>query len=132
MSNQNRLGQIVRFCLSGVVGVGSYYLVLYCLTEYLGVWYIVSATVATIVNYTSNFIFHKLWTFKDKSMDNVHMQVGKYITLVVGLYVFGTASLYLLVEFAHLWYIYTQLILTIVCTAISFAFSRRIFTPKTN
>jgi putative flippase GtrA len=60
------------------------------------------------------------------------MQVGKYVILVIGLYVLGTASLYLLVEYAHLWYIYAQLILTVVGTAISFVFSRKIFTPKTN
>jgi len=127
-----QLAQIVRFCLSGVVGVGSYYLILYCLTEYLGVWYILSATIATVVNYTSNFILHKLWTFKDKERNNIHLKVGKYVAMVIGLYLFGTASLYLLVEYLYLWYIHAQLILTVVVTILSYIFSKRIFAPKTN
>lgn len=39
----SRLRQVVRFCVAGAVGVIAYYAALYGLTEYFGVWYVISA-----------------------------------------------------------------------------------------
>lgn len=131
-TKQSRLGQIVRFCLSGFVSVGLSYATLYCLTEYARVWYMASAAVATVLNYTLNFLLHKFWTFGEKSMKAVPRQAGKYVAMVTTFYVTGAVSMYVMVEWLHIWYMYAQVILTVIISIISFVVTKWIFTPKTN
>jgi len=119
--------QILRFCSSGAIGVLLGYLILIVLTEEVGVWYLASAIVASIVNYTSNFLFHKYWTFKDRESHEIHRQIGKYAAMVVFLFLLGITLLYILVECLRLWYLFAQLIVTGVVTVISYLISRRIF-----
>lgn len=128
----SRLGQIVRFGLYGAVSVGLSYAVLYGLTEYAGVWYMASAAVATVLNYVLNFLLHKFWTFREKNVKNVPMQAGKYVIMVTSFYLIGAVLMYIMVEWLKIWYMYAQVILTVIISAISFVVTRWIFTLKTN
>jgi putative flippase GtrA len=120
----------VRFCLGGAVGVIAYYITLYCLTEYLKVWYIVSAVIAFVVNYGLNFMIQKFWTFNDKDIATFRKQMALYFTMAICLLIGNTTFLYLMVEFLHLWYMLAQVMLTVVFTTLSFIVSRRIFKTK--
>ncbi len=51
----SRLWRAMRFCIAGAAGVIAYYATLYCLTEYLGVWYVASAVIGFILNTGLNF-----------------------------------------------------------------------------
>jgi dolichol-phosphate mannosyltransferase len=119
--------QILRFLSAGAAGTLLYYITLYTLTEYAHVWYVVSAIIAGVLNYTSNFMLQKLWTFESKQLQGVHKEAGKYATLAGALFVLNVALLYALVEYAHLWYLAAQVIVTIVLTIISFFATRWIF-----
>lgn len=122
-----QLLQIARFLSAGGLGVLLYYLILYILTDIVGVWYVVSAVIASIVNYSSNFILQKFWTFGNKDTRHIHRQAGKYVAMVAGLLVMNALMLYVLVEFVHLWYLAAQVIVTVLLTAASYLASRRIF-----
>ncbi len=122
-----RWSQVLRFLSAGAVGTLLYYVTLYGLTEYLKVWYVTSAIIAGILNYSSNFILQKVWTFQSKQLQGVHKEAGKYATLAAALFVLNVALLYALVEYAHLWYLAAQVIVTIVLTIISFFVTRWIF-----
>ncbi|PIS41900.1 MAG: hypothetical protein COT25_00610 [Candidatus Kerfeldbacteria bacterium CG08_land_8_20_14_0_20_42_7] len=63
---KTRMQEFIRYCLAGIIGVGGYYLLLYVLTDYVGWWYILSATIASVVNFLSNFLLQKFWTFKNR------------------------------------------------------------------
>ncbi|MFH1990495.1 MAG: GtrA family protein [Patescibacteria group bacterium] len=123
-----QLSQILRFLSAGGPGVLLYYLILYILTDIAGVWYMVSAVIASVVNHSLNFVFQKFWTFKNKDTKNIHRQAGKYALLVISLFIANLFLLYILVEYAHLWYLAAQVIVTILLTVISYLVSRRIFT----
>ncbi len=127
MALSPRLSQIMRFLSAGGLGVLLYYLILYILTDIADVWYMVSAVIASVVNYGSNFVLQKFWTFKNKNTINIYPQVGKYTVLMVSFFVANLFLLYVLVEYAHLWYLAAQVIVTILLTAISYLASRRIF-----
>jgi dolichol-phosphate mannosyltransferase len=126
----SRLWQIVRFCIAGAAGVIAYYTALYCLTEYLGIWYILSSIVGFILNQTIGFVLHKFWTFKDKNTEYIRGQAFKY--LMRGICTLGANSLllYLLVDCFHLWYVGAQMLLTIILTLVNYIISKRIFKPK--
>ncbi len=123
----SQLPQIRRFLSAGGVGVLLYYLILYFLTDVVGVWYLASAVTASVVNYVSNFILQKFWTFENRGTRNIHEQAGKYAIMVAALFMANLLLLYLLVEYARLWYLAAQVIVTVFLTVISYSVSRRIF-----
>ena len=123
----SRLGKVVRFGIAGTASVTAYYATLYCLTEYLGVWYVVSAIVGFILSTGLNFTLQKFWTFQNKETRLVRRQAVLYITMTVCFLIGNTVFLYLMVQYLHMWYIGAQMILTVVFSALSFIISGRIF-----
>ncbi|MBI1999565.1 MAG: GtrA family protein [Parcubacteria group bacterium] len=123
----SRLGQVVRFCVAGAAGVIAYYAALYGLTEYLGVWYVISAVIGFVLNTGLNFTLQKFWTFQNKETQMVGRQLTLYAAMTVSFLIGNTLLLYLMVEYLHLWYIGAQVILTIVISVLSFIISGRIF-----
>jgi dolichol-phosphate mannosyltransferase len=123
----SRLGQVVRFCVAGAAGLIAYYAALYGLTEYLGVWYVISAVIGFVLNTGLNFTLQKFWTFQNKEAYRVGRQLVLYVTMAVSFLAGNTLLLYLMVEYLRLWYIGAQLILTIVISVLSFIISGRIF-----
>lgn len=122
-----RLGQTVRFCVTGAVGVVAYYATLYGLTEYFGVRYVVSAVIGFVLNTGLNFTIQKFWTFQNKESRMVGRQFMLYVVMIVSFLAGNTVFLYLMVEYLHMWYIGAQVILTVVISALSFIISGRIF-----
>lgn len=123
----SRLRQVVRFCVAGAAGVIAYYAALYGLTEYLGVWYVISAVIGFVLNTGLNFTLQKFWTFQNKETHMVGRQLALYVAMTVSFLIGNTLLLYLMVEYLHLWYIGAQVILTIVISVLSFIISGRIF-----
>ena len=122
--------QIMRFCGAGAVGVLLYYALLITLTELAKIWYLASAIIAGTCSYTSNFLFHKFWTFgsvENKKIKYMPRQINLYAVMVAVMFLLNVIFLYLLVEYLHLWYIPAQVIASIAIGVISFVASRRIF-----
>lgn len=129
MKNQSKssLWQVIRFGFVGVLAVGLYYRILYTLTEFLHVWYLLSAIIAYVFNIISNFILHKYWTFKHKDKQKVRKQIFWYFVLCTSFFIINTASLYILVEIVHLYYLHAQIILTVILSIASYFLTKRIF-----
>ena len=119
--------QIMRFLSSGVLGTLLYYIVLFCLTEYANVLYVTSSVIAGFLNWTSNFLFHKYWTFQQRELAGTHIEAGKYVVLAASLLTLNSTLLFLVVEYLKLWYIFAQLIVTVIVTTISYILTRLIF-----
>lgn len=127
MNIPSLLSQIMRFLCAGGIGVLLYYIILLTFTELFGVWYLISAIVGSIANYSSNFILHKWWTFKNKDSKRIIRQTCTYFTLSVARSFANLGLLYLLVDYAGLRYLNAQVILTLMLSLISFIVSRKIF-----
>ena len=126
----SRFKQAARFCIAGAAGVIAYYASLYCLTEYLGVWYVASAVIGFILNIGLNFTLQKFWTFQNKETHLVRRQLVLYTLMTVSFLALNTLCLYLMVQYLHIWYIGAQMILTVVISILSFIFSGKIFKNK--
>src|SRR3989338_2482335 len=58
--------EFVKFGLVGTFGAIINLSILYSFTEFLGIYYVISAIFAFAVAVTSNFFLNKIWTFKEK------------------------------------------------------------------
>ena len=122
------LKRVAKFCLSGGVGVGLYYITLYSLTELVHVWYVASAISAYVINQVTNFILQKLWTFENGDTKDVHVQAIKYIGMGLLFLLLNTTLLYMLVEWVHIQLYISQVILTLILSILSYFITRKIFT----
>ncbi|MEK7547184.1 MAG: GtrA family protein [Patescibacteria group bacterium] len=120
-------GRITRFLVVGGISVFTYYTLLYGLTEFAGVWYVVSAAIAFVVYYGVNFSLQKFWTFKNKDRKYVNQQLLQYSIMSLGNWILNTSLLYVLVEYLNLWYMLAQVILTVVVSIIAYFGFRWIF-----
>lgn len=123
-----RSSQFLRFLIAGACGVALYYISFVGLTEYIGMWYISSSVIAGFLNYSWNFLSQKLWVFEKKQMRGVMVDIRRYAILAGTLLVSNCVLLYLLVEYAHWWYLFAQVVVTIVLSLISFFATRALFT----
>ncbi len=104
--------QFFKFCVVGAIGTIINLVVLYSLVEWLSVWYILAASIAFGVASTSNYILNKIWTFhyKTTSTSGVFDSYVKFLSVsIIGLAI-NLIILYLLVEYFHIWYIFSQII----------------------
>ena len=126
MNMENAL-KVVRFCISGGIGVIFGFATLYSLTEYLGLWYLFSAVVTFILTDILGFVIKKIWVFEDKNIKAVKKQIFLYFILSIAYLITNTGLLYALVECLHIQYIISQIILTSILSFPSYFISRGIF-----
>jgi len=108
---QQDLKQFLKFCVVGTVGTAIDFSLLYLLVEFAHVWYLLAATISFIVAVINNYIFNKFWTFKDRDKDFLR-QFGRFLVVsIIGLGL-NVLILYVLVEFAGMWYILAKVLAT--------------------
>lgn len=101
---------IGRFIAVGSVGAVTNIGLLFLLTEYIGLYYLVSAGISFILACGVGFVLQKFWTFREHSTESVHVQAVGYFTISTINFFLNTALLYFLVEKTHVWYILAQII----------------------
>ena len=126
MSKKSAL-KVVRFCISGLIGVIFGFITLYGLTEYVGLWYLLSAIVTFILTDVIGFIIKKFWVFEDKDIKKTQKQLFLYFFLSIIYLMTNTGLLYVLVEYLQIQYIVSQIILSIILSFPSYFISQYIF-----
>ena len=79
--------------------------ILYLLTEYAHVHYLQSAVLSFTVAFFISFLLQKFWTFQDMRKEVIHQQMIWYLCLSLINLLVNTLLIYILVEYAHLWYL---------------------------
>jgi putative flippase GtrA len=105
-----RLLKVVRFILSGGTATFLNVLAIYLLTDFLGLWYILSATLAFILAVATSFVLQKLWTFGDRSTDRLPFQIGTFLTIALWGLLVDLLLVYVAVEYADVHYVLAQLV----------------------
>lgn len=124
------LRKINRFVLSGLLATAINFGLLYLFTDFFKVWYIVSAIVAFIASVFTSFIFQKYWTFKDMSKERIHYQAIVFFVIAAINLALNTFFLYLLVEYAGLYYLVAQVLTSIIIAAENFFVYRHLIFKK--
>lgn len=118
--------QAAKYYAVGASGVLVNLGLLFYLTEYVGLWYFLSYTLAISASITSNFILNKFWTFRDSinSQRTIVMYVKFVSVSLVGMAI-QLGTVYLLVESLSVYYMLAALVSISIAGAINFLMNRR-------
>lgn len=117
---KENLMRVIRFAITGLIGISLYFGILYFLTDYMHMWYLFSATIGFLFNVTSNFLLHKNFTFKNKEKKDTKKKMRQYLTLSLLFLGTNTLFMYILVDINHIYYMNAQIVLAIVVSIISY------------
>ena len=118
--------QAAKYYAVGASGVIVNLGLLFYLTEYVGLWYFLSYTLAISASITSNFILNKFWTFRDSinSQRTIVMYVKFVSVSIVGMAI-QLGTVYLLVESLAVYYMLAALVSISIAGVINFMIHRR-------
>lgn len=102
--------KVLRYIIAGGTAAAVNLSILFVLTEYVGLWYLFSAVIAVASAWIVSFTLQKFWTFKDRSMDRLHIQAPLHLTVSLANIVVNTGLLYIFVEYIHMWYLAGQVL----------------------
>ncbi len=128
-SRHNRLSLFARhafkYYLVGASGVIVNLGILFTLTEFAGLWYLLSSSIAIYTSITTNFILNKIWTFKDTEMrQRTLLMYAKFIGVsLVGMGI-QLGFNYLFVDKLHLYYLLAALISIGIASSVNFVVNR--------
>lgn len=101
------------------------FLVLYSLTEWLGMWYLASASVGFLFAATFNFIANKAWTFRNNLKGKQALgQLVRFCVVVLAGLIINTLIMYGLTDHFLFDYRLSWVFATGVVTFWNFSFNR--------
>ncbi len=119
--------KIVRFLIAGGLAMVVNIALLYVFTEFLGMWYLVSAGLAFMCAFVVSFTLQKYWAFRNNDVIKVRTQLPMHLTVALVNLVIDIALVYMLVELLGVWYIAAQIIAAAVISIESFFAFRWIY-----
>ena len=117
--------QAAKYYAVGASGILVNLGLLFYLTEYVGLWYFLSYTLAISASITSNIILNRFWTFRDSvnSQRTIVMYVKFASVSLLGMAI-QLGSVYFLVESLSVYYMLAALISISIAGAINFIINR--------
>jgi putative flippase GtrA len=125
MQNIHLLGrqislEFIKFAIVGVVNTIIHMTILYILTEYFGVYYILASLIGFLVAVTNSFILNTIWTFNKDIREKAGVRYSKFfITSIIAAGV-NMGLLYLITEYFGIWYMLSQIIATGISLILNF------------
>ena len=120
--------QLIRFGIVGVIATIIDYVILYLLTEYLDVYYLMSSTISFIISLIVNYLLSIYWVFAVKKKQTIKEVMLFIILSVIGLIV-NQLILYIGTNIFNLYYMMSKLIATILVMIYNFI-TRKKFIEK--
>lgn len=134
LDKPDKLGRISLFAkhafkyyLVGASGILVNLGILFVMTEYVGVWYLLSSGIAIYVSITSNFLLNRAWTFRDTVIkQRGFLMYGKFIGVsLVGMGI-QLGFNYMFVEKLSVYYLLAALISIVIASSVNFVLNRRL------
>ncbi|MEK7539279.1 MAG: glycosyltransferase family 2 protein [Patescibacteria group bacterium] len=112
--------QFFKFALVGLVGTLLNVSILYALTEYFKIYYIISALLAFTIAMTTNFIFNKIWTFEENMYEETAKKYLNFFLVSLSALFIDIFFLYVFTEFLGIYYIISQMMAIGISLMINF------------
>ena len=115
----------LKYYLVGASGIVVNLGILYGLTEFAGLWYLLSSSIAIYISITTNFLLNKTWTFKNTMVkQRGFFMYGKFIGVsLVGMGI-QLGFNYIFVENLSLYYLLAALISIMIASSVNFVLNR--------
>ncbi|MFH1376894.1 MAG: glycosyltransferase family 2 protein [Candidatus Woesearchaeota archaeon] len=117
---KNVIKEFFKFAIVGGIGTVINVLILYLLTEKVGIYYMLSAIASFIVAMTSNFTLNKVWTFKENIKLNVGKKYLQFGLISVSALLVNLFFLYFFTEILGIYYIVSQILAIGIALIINF------------
>lgn len=119
--------KLIKFAIVG--GSGSLVLlgVLFALTEWVGIFYLLSYSMAFLSAVISNYFLNTRWTFRAVAS---WAGLFKYLTISIITICFNLLMVWLLTEYMHLWYMLSAAIGIGTAFLINYVAARKIVWAK--
>ena len=118
--------QLTKFAIAGIIFAVVNILILYILTDFLGIYYILSSIIAFFLGSTGNFLLNKKWTFKEKMRHDLPKKYIKAMSVNISAVIITIALLYILTEFLNIHYLISQTIAMAVAFVANFIGNKKI------
>ncbi len=118
------LSQFGRYLVTGFSSFGLEYLLLYVLTEYAGLWYIASNSIAFLVSFWFNFLLNRYWSFQSRY--SFPKQLLSYGVLFVINLCISNMLLYIITDVFGVVYLISKVIVIAVITPWNFIIYKKI------
>ena len=117
--------KIVRYLFSGGAAAFVDLGILFVLTHYAKLWYLLSAVIAFLFAFMVSFTLQKFWTFEDHSTDGYGGQIRLYFIISLVNLGLNTLLLYISVDFIGIHYMLSQVFVSGIIAVISFFVYRK-------
>ena len=125
LTDYHFIKQFIKFCIVGGTAAVINFSIYYSFTERLGMWYIFSAVWAFLISAVFNFIFNKLWTFRNRERGReILKQVFKFAVVMVSGLLINVIIIYSLTDRVGLHYLLAWVFATGVVTFWNFGLNR--------
>lgn len=114
------IDEFFKFAFIGFIGTLLNLFILYSFTEFLKIYYLLSAIFAFLVAATSNFILNKIWTFKEKIHHKILTKYYKFLLVSVVALLVNLFFLYIFTEFFGIYYLISQVLAIGIALIINF------------
>lgn len=125
LKNMNH-ARIVKFIISGAAAAVANLATLYVCTEFFGMWYLWSATVAFTAGIFVSFSLHKFWTFGNQSTSTARRQFFSYFVWTLVMLGVNTLLVFMMVETLRVWYLGAQVISGCIIACANYLFYKHI------
>lgn len=123
MTTRERLGEIVRYLLTGTLGASINVGLAIVLTEYLGLHYLVSLFLCSMIVIAVGFFLNRSWTFR-RHGPMVLAEFCRYLLVTGANVVIGLAACAFLVQVMHVRYGYAIAMIAFVFAPITYLVHR--------
>ncbi|MBP9840715.1 MAG: ChbG/HpnK family deacetylase [Candidatus Pacebacteria bacterium] len=130
-SSVRGLGSVMKFLIAGTIATGTNLGLLYVLTDVAGLWYLASMVIAYTLATVVGFILQKFWAFSHHSLERTRSEIAVFVANNALGVAFDAVGLYVLVEYAGLWYMTAQFLLLALIALWNFFVYRFLFSERT-
>lgn len=121
--------RVSKYVISGAIASLVMFVSLVFFRETLGIWYLYSSSFAFILAFLTSFALQKLWTFKNNvGNQSTHKQLVLFFVVSIINLGINALGMFILVDLVHIWYIFSQFLVTVLIAVWSFFVYRAIFT----
>jgi putative flippase GtrA len=131
--NINKHFQVIKYLIAGGLGTVVSLALLYFFTDIIGIWYLVSASLAFIISFFVSFFLQKFWTFADADREAMRRQIAAFLLVSLINFALNGLLMLLFVEVFKIWYMSAQLVASgLIAIESYFIYKIFIFNKKIN
>lgn len=100
----------MRYLFAGGLAFSTNLILLFIFIQYFHLWYLTASTLSFVISVIVSFTVQKFITFRDRTTDNVHHQIAKYVAIALFNVSANGGMMYALVDMAKIHYMLAQIL----------------------